>query len=350
MSVSISEVAARARVSRSTVSHALSGKRPISQAVQQRVREAMQDLGYVPSRTAQNLAWGTTRTLGLLVPDIGNSFFADLAKGVEQASIQRNFNVLLCNTGWNLEREVFYLETLKSRAVDGVVYAAGAAAPTSQLVKLLAGVPVVAVDEEVGELAQITIVSDNRTGGMLAAEHLAGLGHRQAIVLGASPQLASSMQRVEGFGSTWIRLTGRTPEVVAGSFEEQAGYRSAADLVPRIRAGEVTAIFALNDLVALGALRALREAALPVPGACSVVGFDDIYPARHVTPSLTTVRQDAVGMGAQAAEALLVALGHADAGSSIGTAQVFARQVLPVALIKRETTAPPRTQRRPSCP
>ena len=277
-----------------------------------------------------------TRTLGLLVPDIANSFFAELAKGVEQASIERGFNVLLCNTGWNSEREVFYLETLKSRAVDGVIYAAGAAASASQLMTLLASVQVVAVDEDVGELAQSTIVSDNRTGGTLAAEHLAELGHRRAVVLGASPQLASSMLRVDGFASTWMQLTGQSPDVVAGSFEEQTGYESTLDLVSSIRGGSVTAIFALNDLVALGALRALREAALPVPAACSVIGFDDIYLARHVTPGLTTIRQNAVGMGAQAAEALLVALGHVDPGGCLWTG----RHVLPVTLIERETTAP----------
>jgi LacI family transcriptional regulator len=335
MSVSISDVAARAGVSRATVSHVLSGNRPVSQRVQSLVREAMRDLGYVPSRTAQNLARGTTRTIGLLVPDIGNSFFADLAKGVEQASIERGFNVLLGNTGWTSERELFYLETLKSRAVDGVIYAAGAPAPTSQLAELLAGVPVVAVDEELGELAVATVVSDNRAGGVLTARHLAGLGHQRAVVIGANPHLASSMQRVEGFVSTWVGTVGRAPEVVEGTFEEETGYRAATDLLSRIRAREVTALFALNDLVALGALRALREAALMVPTACSVVGFDDIYAARHVTPGLTTVRQDAVGMGALAAAALLGALAPGAGGTRTG------RHVLPVSLTERRTTAPP---------
>ncbi|WDZ87482.1 LacI family DNA-binding transcriptional regulator [Micromonospora cathayae] len=335
MSVSISDVAARAGVSRATVSHVLSGNRPVSQRVQSRVREAMRDLGYVPSRTAQNLARGTTRTIGLLVPDIGNSFFAELAKGVEQASIERGFNVLLGNTGWTSERELFYLETLKSQAVDGVVYAAGAPAPTSRLAEVLAGVPMVAVDEELGELAAATIVSDNRAGGVLTAHHLAGLGHRRAAVLGASPDLVSSMQRVDGFVATWTELVGRAPEVVEGSFEEESGYRAAAALVPRVRAGAVTALFALNDLVALGALRALREAALTVPVDCSVVGFDDIWAARHVSPGLTTVRQDAVGMGALAAEALLRVLRDPAGAPGPG------RQVLPVDLTVRGTTAPP---------
>ncbi|MCW8220074.1 LacI family DNA-binding transcriptional regulator [Streptomyces griseolus] len=148
MSVSIGDVARLAGVSRTTVSHVISGKRPVSDAVEDRVRSAMTELGYAPSRMAQNLASGTTRTMGLLVPDIGNGFFADIAKGVERTAIAGGYNMLLCNTGWNLERELFYLETLKSRAVDGVVYAAGVPAATSQLTGLLGGLPVVAVDEE----------------------------------------------------------------------------------------------------------------------------------------------------------------------------------------------------------
>ncbi|WKU03351.1 LacI family DNA-binding transcriptional regulator [Micromonospora sp. HUAS LYJ1] len=334
MSVSISDVAARAGVSRATVSHVLSGNRPVSQRVQSLVREAMQDLGYVPSRTAQNLARGTTRTIGLLVPDIGNSFFADLAKGVEQASIERGFNVLLGNTGWTSEREIFYLETLKSRAIDGVVYAAGAPAPTSRLAELFAGVPVVAVDEELDGLALTTVVSDNRAGGALAARHLAGLGHQRAVVVGANLQLASSKHRVDGFVHTWGELVGRTPEVIEGPFEEEAGYLAASHLVPRIRIGEVTAVFALNDMVALGALRALREAGLQIPTACSVVGFDDIYAARHVTPGLTTVRQDAVGMGALAASALLGVLAPTNGETR------SSRHILPVSLTLRGTTGP----------
>ncbi|GHJ15324.1 LacI family DNA-binding transcriptional regulator [Micromonospora sp. AKA38] len=337
MSVSISDVAARAGVSRATVSHVLSGNRPVSQRVQDLVREAMRDLGYVPSRTAQNLARGTTRTLGLLVPDIGNSFFAELAKGVEQTAIERGFNVLLGNTGWTSERELFYLETLKSQAVDGVVYAAGAPAPTPHLAELLAGIPMVAVDEDLGELAAATVVSDNRAGGVLTAHHLAGLGHRRAAVIGASPDLVSSIQRVDGFVATWIELAGRAPTVVKGSFEEEAGYQAAVELTTLIRAGEVTAIFALNDLVALGALRALREVGLTVPVDCSVVGFDDIWAARHVTPGLTTVRQDAVGMGSLAATVLLRVLGHPGSDAETG------RHVLPVSLTERDTTAPPPT-------
>jgi LacI family transcriptional regulator len=330
---SIGDVARVAGVSRTTVSHVISGKRRVSEPVAERVRHAMARLGYVPSRAAQNLAHGVTRTIGLLVPDVGNSFFADVAKGVESASIERGYNIILGNTGWNRERELFYFETLQSRAVDGVVYAAGAPTPGSRIAELLAGMPLVAVDEEIGDFGGATVVSDNAVGGRMVAEHLIERGHRNVLVAGVDRNLASGWKRVEGFTSVWSeRPAGDAAhvELADGSFEEECGHRTAAEYAPRIRDGEITAVFALNDMVALGVLRALDEAGLNVPRDCSVVGFDDITTARHVRPGLTTVRQDAVGMGALAADSLLDALAGED---------VQRRRVLPVTLIERQTTA-----------
>ncbi|GAB3440464.1 substrate-binding domain-containing protein [Phycicoccus ginsengisoli] len=329
MTVSIADVARRASVSRTTVSHVLSGNRPVSEAVAGRVRAAMAELEYVPSRSARNLAMGSTQTIGLLLPDISNSFFADIAKGVEGTCIESGFNVLLCNTGWNLEREVFYLETLRSRAVDGAVYAAGSPPAASKLVELLAGLPVVAVDEALEGVTVTSVSSNNRQGGRAAAAHLLGLGHRGAAVVGVNRELASSSQRLIGFQTEWKRQTGERALVLEGSFDEQSGARAARELIPSIRAREVTAVFATNDLAALGAMQVLREANIGVPSDCSIVGFDDSFVARHASPPLTTIRQDASGMGAMAAQALLDQL-----------AGVEARQVtaLPVELIVRSST------------
>lgn len=333
MSRSISDVAALAGVSRTTVSHVLSGNRPVSKATADQVRRAMRELGYVPSRSAQNLSRGVTRSLGLLVPDIGNSFFAEVAKGAEQAAIERGYNIMLCNTGWDFERELFYLETLKSRAVDGIVYAAGAPAKSSELASLLPGLPVVAVDEELGAVAASTVVSDNSAGGRVVAEHFAGLGHRRALVVGVNPRLASALQRAEGFSAVWGRRRGAQVRVVPGSFEEASGYEAVRDHLGELATGAVTAVFAVNDSVAFGALHALREARVSVPSDCSLVGFDDTYAAQHLTPGLTTVRQDAVGLGRAAAQTVL------DALSGV---KVPERQVFEVSLVVRGTTGPAR--------
>jgi DNA-binding LacI/PurR family transcriptional regulator len=330
MPVSIADVAQCAGVSRTTVSHVLSGNRPVSEEVADRVRAAMTELGYVPSRTARNLARGSTQTIGLLIPDISNSFFADLAKGVEAACIESGFNVLLCNTGWNREREVFYLETLRSRAVDGVLYASGATPAASTLAELLAGLPVVAVDEALPGLAVTSVSSDNRQGGRTAAEHLLSLGHRNAAVIGVNRELASSAERLDGFQRHWKTATGHRALVIEGSFDEDSGARAATDLVPAIRAGDITALFATNDLNALGAMTVLRNAKVAVPSDCSVVGFDDFIAARHAFPPLTTVRQDATQMGTRAAQALL---------NQLSGEEAQAHTVLPVELVVRSSTA-----------
>jgi LacI family transcriptional regulator len=330
MPVSIADVAQCAGVSRTTVSHVLSGNRPVSEEVADRVRAAMADLGYVPSRTARNLARGSTQTIGLLLPDISNSFFADLAKGVEAACIESGFNVLLCNTGWNREREVFYLETLRSRAVDGVLYASGATPAASTLAELLAGLPVVAVDEALPGVTVTSVSSDNRQGGRAAAEHLLSLGHRRAAVIGVNRELPSSAQRLDGFQQQWKKVTGERALVIDGTFDEDSGARAAVELIPALRAGEVTAIFATNDLNALGAMTVLRDAGIGVPNDCSVIGFDDFIAARHAFPPLTTIRQDATQMGTQAAQALLAQLSGEEAGR---------HTVLPVELVVRSSTA-----------
>lgn len=332
--MSINDVAKHADVSRTTVSHVLSENRPVSQAVTERVQRVMRELGYVPSRAAQSLANGMAHTLGLLVPDLGNGFFAELVRGAEWAAIERGFNVLLCSTGWNLERELFYLDTLRSRAVDGVIYASGSPDRESQLSKHLADLPSVAVDEDLGGLPLATVVSNNRAGGKVAAEHLAGLGHSRAVVVGANTRLASSTERVAGFKATWKRRTGQQAQILPGFFEEDCGYAAAGELADRVRRGEVTSIFALNDLIALGILRRFREEGIAVPNDCSVVGFDDITTARHTTPGLTTVRQDPFAMGSLAVKALLDHLLERRVSYP-------ERQVLPIELVQRESTAPP---------
>ncbi len=170
----------------------------------------------------------------------------------------------------------------------------------------------------------------------MVADHLLSLGHGAAVVVGASPTLGSSKQRVAGFQSAWKKGTGLPARVVMGAFNEASGIAAVATLSGAIRAGEITAIFAVNDLCALGVLEGLRQAKVSVPGDCSVVGFDDVMAARHANPSLTTVRQDAVGMGARAASALLDRITER-------TDDDCHRTALPVNLIVRDSTSTSRS-------
>lgn len=329
--VSISDVAEAAGVSATTVSHTISGKRFVSPDVQARVRQAMAELRYVPRRAAQNLASGRTRLLALIVPDLANSFFAELAQGVEEAAIAAEYNVLLCTTGFDHAREMLYLETVQSRAVDGIVYAAGAPPTTSELANVIGDLPLVLVDEEIPGASAPAVVSDNVEGGRLAAAHLAGLGHREAVILTASG-LESAEHRVRGFREAWTGAGLPEPRVFDGRFSYDGARDALRGRTGLFGADAATSVFAVNDLMAIGALHELASAGLRVPEDISVVGFDDSPAARYASPQLTSVHQDVTALGQQAARALIDAL-ERDAKPS------GERTVLPVALTVRQSTA-----------
>jgi len=337
--VSIADVATRAGVSRTTVSHALSGKRKVSDDVRVRVEDAMTALGYVPSRSAQSLASGRTRILGLIVPDIGNEFFAELTRWVEMAAVELGYNVILCTTGFDHGREMKYLTTIRSRAVDGLIYAAGSPPSTSELGAILGDLPLVLVDEEVPGASAASFVSDNLAGGRIVAEHLLGLGHRRAVVLGAEGDLVSSELRVRGFTAAWTAAGNPEPPVYSGAFTAEGGRSALAPHVDALLEGGMTALFAVNDLMALGAIEELEERGVTIPTDVSVVGFDDITAGRFARPRLTTVRQNVAELGAGAVSALVALLDRTHPAPSGRTPE---RTVLPVSLSVRGSTAPAR--------
>lgn len=329
--VSIADVAAAAGVSPTTVSHALSGKRKVSPDIKQRVEEAMDRLGYQPSRSAQNLARGDTRILAIVVPDIGNSYFAELTKGVEAAAVQRGYNVILCTTGFDHEREMQYLQMIKSRAVDGIIYSAGAPPTNSELHRVLGDMPLVFVDEEIVGTDFTSVVSDNDNGARLVARHLLDLGHRSALLLDMQGNNATSIRRVAGFREVWRAGGGADFPIVKSDLTEQGGRKAVAPYVEAMRAGEITAIFALNDFMAIGAINQLRKEGIEIPRSVSVVGFDDVSAGSYCYPPLTTVRQSVLGLGVAATSALIDSL---EGRKPLSGEHV----VLPVELVIREST------------
>lgn len=326
------DVAREAGVSVTTVSHTISGARQVSKQVRARVEQAMTDLGYVPSRAGRNLATGVSNVIGLLVPDIGNSFFAELAKGAERAASDRGYNVIFGNTDFDHARDLLYLEAIRSRAIDGLVYAAGSPMSTAEIGRALGTVPIVLVDEEVEGVEAPLVISDNERGGELVAEHLLELGHRSALVIGATRGLRSGDLRLDGFQRRWS-AAGGICEVVWGGFTEPGGRAALLEYEEEIRSGRITAVFAANDVMALAVIQLLESWDVCVPEQVSVAGFDDITVARLARPALTTVSQDPLGMGRAAVEILVDSL-------STGEPLQPHRRVFDVELIARQTTAP----------
>lgn len=263
----------------------------------------MAKLGYVPNHAAKSLRSGITRTIGLLIPDIANAYFAELAKGVEDAAAQHGYSVVFSSTNFDPVREDRYLDVMRAGAIDGLVYAAGAPPSSRRLGELAKSFPMAVADEELAGVSSTTITSDNIQGGRLVGLHLASLGHDCVLYVGGPPNLRTTHQRLQGLRAG-LGPEGQV-ETEYGDYREQSGYELVR---ARLANRHFTAVFAGNDMMALGAMRALKEGGLTLPADVSVVGYDDIPLAEFVSPSLTTIRQPVYAIGYAAAEQLLASL------------------------------------------
>jgi LacI family transcriptional regulator len=328
----IKDVAQRAGVSPSTVSHVMNNTRYVEPQTRERVLRAMADLNYQPNRLARSLRNQKTNTLGVLLPNSANPFFAQVLLGIEDASFARNYSVILGNANDDPERELSHLEVLASKQIDGVLLISTGA--YAQALELLArhNMPTVMVDRSPGERPIDSIMVDNAGGGRVATEYLITLGHQRIGCITGPLLLTPSADRVVGYRSA-LRKAGIAPDealIVPGDFSHEGGYRAAERL---LRLGPpVTAIFACNDLMAVGAIRAVHEAGLRVPHDVSVVGFDDIPLSSFIVPPLTTVAQPAEELGRIAVDLLVQRLRDRHA-------PVQQRQ-LGVHLVERDSCAP----------
>ena len=303
--VTIHDVAVRAGVSATTVSHVVNETRPVSDTLCARVRLAMDELGYQPNALACSLRRKQTHTIGLIVPDNANPFFAEVARAIEDAAFNIGYSVILCNSDGILARELQYVDVLANKQIDGIILvAAGDSAHHVQLLQAR-NIPVVVVDRDIPGLAADCVLTDNVQGGWLATNHLLTLGHHRIGCITGPPDLISSAQRVEGY-----RLALQTAGVVVdetlifpGDFRDLTGYQGTQHLLAL--ADPPTAVFACNDLMAIGAIGAALEAGCRVPADLSVVGYDDIHLAHYTNPSLTTISQPKGELGVVAAGMLL---------------------------------------------
>jgi len=328
------DVAKRARVSVSTVSHVLNGTRRVSGETQEAVLAAIGELGYQPNLLAKSLKTSRTFTVGLLISDIQNSFFTSVVRGVEDVALSRGYHLFLCNTDEDARREDEYLRELAKKRVDGLIVAS--AAPRHDGAGRLkdVNVPFVLMDREVEGVEADVVRLDNRMGTRLVADHLVGLGHERIGMVSGPLNKASGHERYRGLGDALADLgLGMDDSVVRfGDFRTESGRRGAAELLRM--PDPPTAIVAANNKMTLGALLAVREAGVRIPDEVSVVGFDDMEWAPLADPPLTTLAQPAYEMGVEAIELLLGRIED-------GPAEEPERILLKPRLIVRESTAPP---------
>lgn len=334
----MADIAKMAQVSVSTVSRVINQNVVVDPETEKRVRTAIQELGYRPNLLARSFRRRVTHTIGLLVPDNSNPFFAEVARMIEDAGYREGYSVILCNSDLSQEKQAAYLDVLLAKQVDGLILVSSGLISLSDgqdpIQRVLeAGVPCVVIDRDLGEMPVDQVLVDNEQGGYEAGRYLTGLGHRNiACILGPS-DVTPSAGRFAGFVRA---LTDTDPELRPVAFVGSNGrYDGGEAAIPQLLESGVpfTALFVFNDLVAIGAHGALRRAGIRVPEDVSLVSFDDVRLASAVYPSLSTVAQPIAELAELSVQLLLNRMANHDGP--------HARVVLPTTLVERESARAP---------
>ncbi|MDP9866662.1 MULTISPECIES: LacI family DNA-binding transcriptional regulator [Streptosporangium] len=304
--VTLEDVARRAGVSLATASRVLNGStRQVGASLRAKVELAAAQLGYRTNVAAQTLARGASNVIGLVVHDLTDPYFAALADGAMRVAESQELVVMVGTTHRDPEREIAYVSTLNAQRVCAVLLAGSRVADplvTRRLREELdryreTGGRVACVGQDL--LGADTVVPGNHEGAAALARSLAGLGHRRFAVLAGPAGLITARDRVAGFAGALAGLGLPAPQIVHGSFDRDGGYAAAAEV------SGATCVFAVNDVMAVGALASFRDRGVRVPDDISVAGFDDIATLRDLVPALSTVRLPLADMGARALELAL---------------------------------------------
>lgn len=306
--VTMTDVARRAGVSVMTVSRAINRKPDISPATCQRILEIAERLNYRPNNIARGLVTKHTGTIGLVMPDIANPFFSEVARGVEHVAYAEGYNVFLCNTDEDPAREIAVLRSLEEKRVEGILVCSSRLEDEELRAALAYHSAVVLVNRRLEGSNVSAVLVDDEAGGRMATQHLLQAGHRAVGFLAGPPVSRSGQQRQKGYRAAFAaaRLPYNPHWVQHCSPIVQGGVLAAHELLTTHP--ELTALFCYNDLVAVGALQACAELGRRVPEDMAVVGFDDIPLAALVSPPLTTCHVARYELGAQAMQLLLACI------------------------------------------
>ncbi|MGW7529165.1 LacI family DNA-binding transcriptional regulator [Streptomyces sp. NPDC054783] len=309
----INDVAEAAGVSPATVSRVLNGGRVTPERAE-RVRRAAAELGFAPNRVARSLRMRRSSLVGLIIPDIENPFFTALARGVEDAAQQTSFSVVLCNTDGDLDKERRYLDIAIAERMAGVIVAAASRGRTDVSALQSRGIPVVAVDRRPRGAGVDAVLVDNEEGGAAATAHLLARGYRRIACITGPRGASTAEERLAGHRRALREFLADDPGTAAeeanplrdytrhADFKAEGGHRAMAELLALPQPPD--AVFAANNLMAVGALQAVREAGLHPP-RIGVVSFGEVPWAPLVRPGLTTVQVPSYDLGWTAAGLLL---------------------------------------------
>ena len=332
MKVTIKDIARMADVSIATVSKVINKKdAKISQETRDRIFKIIKETGYVPNRVASSMITKETKSIGLVIPNIANPFFPEVARGAEDKASEEGYSLILCNTDDDVTKEDAYIAMLQEKMVDGIIFTASSRRlKISESLKHI-NIPIISLDRELEGLnAQGKITVDNITGAYEAVKYMLDKGYKRVIHLSGPATSMPTKLRVEGYKKA-LKAFGYPDEEVLifeGDYTSESGYETIEKVIEMGMTFD--GVFCGNDLIAIGALKALKKHGKIVPYEVGVVGFDDIYLAQMIEPELTTVSQPKYLMGYKTVEMLIQMLNHSEVEKT--------EEVLKTKLIIRDTT------------
>jgi len=308
MSVTIKDVARESGVNVSTVSRALNNSYGVHDKTRKHVLEVARRINYRPNPVARGLVTGRLPTIGLVVSDIRNPFFAEVARGAEDAAHRAGRDLVLCNSDLKAEKQMGYFDSLLAKQVDGIVMNSVAALSRAQQDQLrAANVPIVLLNRTSIHRSFSSVLGDNLQGGEIAGNYLIDLGHTKVGHITGPRAHGNLTDRAKGFRKAFHDRGLPEPEVICGEHTFTGGYKSANHLLGS--EGKITAIFAGNDVLAFGCIRAAIEKGIRIPDDLSIIGFDNVEMSQVTNPPLTTVDQPKYEIGKAAIEMLLNMIG-----------------------------------------
>lgn len=327
---SIKEIAELCDVSIATVSRVINQNGRFSKETEKKVLEAIEKYGYKTNMVAKSLRMSQSKSIGVIVPDIKNEFFASIVLEIESYCFSEGYSVFICNTNKEEGKEKEYLKSLDAKGVDGLIYISGS--ENISLDTLKRDIPIVCIDRKPNVNANIVIVeSDNFNGGYLATEELIKKGCRDILIIKNRRRFSPARLRFEGYQEALSKYNIPLQKHLVIDIDQTTFERAKNTVNQLIREGvHFDGIFATNDWIALGALVALQENDIQVPEQVKIIGFDNISISRYGFPAITTINQDKEKLGVEASKALLNLINKTEQGRL--------NIVVPVSLVERETT------------
>ncbi len=315
MKVKIKDIANMTGVSIATVSMVINDKADrISPKTREKVLKAVEETGYVPNRVASSMVTKRTKTIGLIIPDIVNPFFPEIARGVEDRAKKDGFAVILCNSDNDMNKEEYYLDLLQEKMVDGIVFTVSSVRTEFSDSFKKVGVPLITVDRDISNIDNYAkIVVDNEQASYEAVSYMISRGLKKIAHMSGPSTSLTARHRFQGYKRALEEhgIEFDSSLICEGFYNTSSGYDCMSKF---LKSGiDFDSVFCGNDMIAAGVIKALHHNDYKIPEDCSVVGFDDVEIAELIIPELTTVRQPKYDMGYKAAELLIDMINNKDA-------------------------------------